>query len=186
MKKAASFTAILVSVAAATARSPYTQFRLILTTILVFANEGETCSKLQCLWKIARTKTLFCLAQKAPSVLSTTTCHSPSRLRGHVHPGLRRVNYGHTTFPVSLEAVIVTFMHSHPHKHCPSVENKIQVFLPLRKPVGNNSILFAFSVSSKRTDRHLELNAVSVGLLITSTACCQKLVLVVGKHFVGL
>lgn len=58
--------------------------------------------------------------------------------------------------------------------------------LLLRKSVGNNSISFAFSVDSKRTERHLKLNAVSVGLFITSTACCQKLVLVVGKLVVGL
>lgn len=85
-----------------------------------------------------------------------------------------------------LKLFIVTCMQSYPHKYCPSVENKVQTFLLLRKSVGNNSVSFAFSVDSKRTDRHLKLNAVSVGLFITSTACCQKLVLVVGKLVVGL
>lgn len=52
--------------------------------------------------------------------------------------------------------------------------------------MGNNSISFAFSVDSKRTHRHLKLNAVSVGLFLTSAACCQKLVLVVGNLVAGL
>lgn len=78
-------------------------------------------------------------------------------------------------------------MESHSDKYCPSVENKFQIFpLLLRKSVGNYSISFAFGVDSKRTDRHLKLNALPNGLFITSTACCQKLVLVVGKRVVGL
>lgn len=133
---------------------------------------------------------------EASPVPSATPRRSASQARRSVgweekvHPllNLRNASCEHAAFLFHLQLLIVTCMHSHPHKLCPLVEkNSFKCFsLLLRKPVGNNSISFAFSVDSKRTDKHLKLNAVSVGLFITSIAYCQKLVLVVGKLVAGL
>lgn len=107
-----------------------------------------------CKWGTNLFKVAVCMVDKKNKTLSLCDskslipCHSLSLgLRCQVHPfqGLSRANFGCAAFPVPCEVAhcdLCAQPLSQTHKHCPSVENKVQVLLSTSQEVCGKQFYF--------------------------------------------